>query len=74
MLRTYGKNLKNIADRSSWSGLQVCEGKPEVLPSSKRTVMRVDVVKDLSEVRWNTMEIDVMEDNFEIEKILKILC
>ena len=35
-------------------------------------VCRADFVKDLLEVRWNTMKIDVIEGNFEIKKIFEI--
>ena len=35
---------------------------------------RVAVVKDLLEVRWNILEIDVMNDQKELDAIIEALC
>ena len=78
MQTSYSQNLKNIADRTKVNiddlehkfvkeNFKYCE-----VPDDQ--VWRVAIIKDLLEVRWNTMEIDVMDENFELEKIIEFLC
>ena len=75
---SYGKNLHNIAERTKVEvahlDYKAVKENLKYCPVPSNQIWRASVVKDLFEVSWNNMEIDVIENNFEIEKMLEILC
>ena len=77
-LRTsYGQNLKNIADLVKVRATDLeCKMVTDIryfrVPEAQQ--WRVAVVKDLLEVRWNILEIDVMNDQKELDTIIEALC
>ena len=77
-LRTsYGQNLKNIADLVKVRATDLeCKMVTDIryfrVPEAQQ--WRVAVVKDLLEVRWNILEIDVMNDQKELDAIIEALC
>ena len=76
LVTNYGQNLWNIrrkCDNVVNSGNLYKKMKYAPVPDLEK--WKVDVVKDLIEVKWNLSEIENLEiDNEEIDDLLKIVC
>ena len=75
----YSQNLKSISEyvNTAVEDLKCKQIKDEMkyvkVPHDQK--WRVALVKDLMEVRWNTMEIDVMNDDLEdIDEVIESIC
>ena len=79
-LRTsYSQNLKNIADRIRMAvedlDKKSIKEKLKYFEVPEAQEWRVAVVKDLMEVRWNMIEINVLKDDLEeLDNMLETLC
>ena len=76
LVTDYGKNLWNIGMRcGGCTTSRNLQKTFKYAPVPEGDKWRIDVVKDLLEVKWNIAEIENMETNSdELDELLKILC
>ena len=76
MVTDYGKNIWNIMNKCGRPVTSTSIQKDfKYAPVPEDDKWKIDVAKQLMEIRWNIVEIKNIEaDNNEIDELLEVLC